>query len=707
MEFSICGRNVVITDDELYSHKLHTVFKDRARNASRKFVEKYRAYQGWSTFVASAPKDGYQIIADEAEFAAEILVKEGKYAVTGDALLAKYGDTVFEPWNQVVNDLAELLEQVHESEKEAELARELRKNSRGRVIGGGFGVSGAVKGMAFAGAANLVTGSVHSIANAIGNAKTRNEIARQEAKLYQNEDFVRYLRDQIYNGVLTLGGCVAAEHGVDAEIVQPRNPEFTASLMKNYGLVPENDRLEVLFHALENNVYEIQVYEHLLKEFDHSEEAAQIGRLFGLGVEIDRICVDVLTKLVPSESDLSARSMEENLTLLDVYRRKKERLGYERKIPAEERIELAIIPALLPQQWEACECGEISTVLAEIAEKKKAYGITSVSAAEKRLSDRLTAAMTVNGTLYPSLEVAEQAREIRKEAAQLVSDCDVSSEENVTKVRARLLSWGEQITPNCVMDYTQKIDHAFRDLCTFRGETFETLKEKHAVEADYAFLFNTYLSHQQSLTVQKIISICAEADVKPGLHKASKRLFKDYCAELMEKAKQEEHDREVQRYRNIAQSKLAELKLNDYSRKNYHRLKEAASELEKLNVGCEDEALPQIKAAIETCEKLYERENALQRLIEEDIDKGTAAFLTKSIIKTLLLYLVVLIAAGYLFSGWLQFLVQIGAIGAVFSESGKHIRESHSSKGLISQHREELEEIRKKINAGKVEESGE
>ena len=328
MEFSICGRNVVITDDELYSHKLHTVFKDRARNASRKFVEKYRAYQGWSTFVASAPKDGYQIIADEAEFAAEILVKEGKYAVTGDALLAKYGDTVFEPWNQVVNDLAELLEQVHESEKEAELARELRKNSRGRVIGGGFGVSGAVKGMAFAGAANLVTGSVHSIANAIGNAKTRNEIARQEAKLYQNEDFVRYLRDQIYNGVLTLGGCVAAEHGVDAEIVQPRNPEFTASLMKNYGLVPENDRLEVLFHALENNVYEIQVYEHLLKEFDHSEEAAQIGRLFGLGVEIDRICVDVLTKLVPSESDLSARSMEENLTLLDVYRRKKERLGY-------------------------------------------------------------------------------------------------------------------------------------------------------------------------------------------------------------------------------------------------------------------------------------------------------------------------------------------------------------------------------------------
>lgn len=208
-------------------------------------------------------------------------------------------------------------------------------------------------------------------------------------------------------------------------------------------------------------------------------------------------------------------------------------------------------------------------------------------------------------------------------------------------------------------------------------------------------------------------------DSQPGLHfpPEGRRFVQNapvkqhpplhYCAELMEKAKQEEHDREVQRYRNIAQSKLAELKLNDYSRKNYHRLKEAASELEKLNVGCEDEALPQIKAAIETCEKLYERENALQRLIEEDIDKGTAAFLTKSIIKTLLLYLVVLIAAGYLFSGWLQFLVQIGAIGAVFSESGKHIRESHSSKGLISQHREELEEIRKKINAGKVEESGE
>lgn len=43
------------------------------------------------------------------------------------------------------------------------LERDIRKNSRGRFIGGGFGIRGAIKGSIQAGALNLFTGAVHGL----------------------------------------------------------------------------------------------------------------------------------------------------------------------------------------------------------------------------------------------------------------------------------------------------------------------------------------------------------------------------------------------------------------------------------------------------------------------------------------------------------------------------------------------------------------
>ena len=62
--------------------------------------------------------------------------------------------------------------------------RAVRKASRGRWQGGGFGFSGAVKGAAMAGGMNLLSGMGHSVINAVGNAGSSMEASSSIRKLY-------------------------------------------------------------------------------------------------------------------------------------------------------------------------------------------------------------------------------------------------------------------------------------------------------------------------------------------------------------------------------------------------------------------------------------------------------------------------------------------------------------------------------------------
>lgn len=69
------------------------------------------------------------------------------------------------------------------SAQELENYRELRKASRGRWIGGGFGVSGAVKGAITAGALNLGSDMIHGIGDVFRSASDNAKITRQKEEL--------------------------------------------------------------------------------------------------------------------------------------------------------------------------------------------------------------------------------------------------------------------------------------------------------------------------------------------------------------------------------------------------------------------------------------------------------------------------------------------------------------------------------------------
>jgi hypothetical protein len=92
------------------------------------------------------------------------------------------------------------------SEKAADkmVDRRLHKESRGRFVGGGFGVGGAVKGAFQAGILNLITGTAYTLVNAAANTVTLAGTAMKMAKITEDldpDEFFSCLREDLNNTV--------------------------------------------------------------------------------------------------------------------------------------------------------------------------------------------------------------------------------------------------------------------------------------------------------------------------------------------------------------------------------------------------------------------------------------------------------------------------------------------------------------------------
>lgn len=99
------------------------------------------------------------------------------------------------------NKIAEKYNAINSERDTAIQYRAARKDSRGRWEGGGFGVSGAIKGAATAGAMNLASGAAHSAFNAVGNLASGIKASSQKGALYRDENTLLVLGRGISNAI--------------------------------------------------------------------------------------------------------------------------------------------------------------------------------------------------------------------------------------------------------------------------------------------------------------------------------------------------------------------------------------------------------------------------------------------------------------------------------------------------------------------------
>lgn len=135
------------------------------------YIAFYKACDNIKTIIAGTPAKINAYYKKTAKEIESVLIENGVFGISEQEII-EHNQNSYKAFS-IFRDMQNAKEQL-DTNKDQEIAyREYRKNRRSRFVGGGFGLSGAVKGMAMAGAANMATGAAHSIFNVFGNAVTK------------------------------------------------------------------------------------------------------------------------------------------------------------------------------------------------------------------------------------------------------------------------------------------------------------------------------------------------------------------------------------------------------------------------------------------------------------------------------------------------------------------------------------------------------
>ena len=198
MEIELFGRKIQFQENLKTEIAIYNIFEKYAIQFKEEYREFYFSCSGAGEVLNRSKKFAFSKYHVVCERIISILSANGVFGISETDLMNWH--CIF----AISTELDRLQNSIDEigRQKQREIAyREYRKESRGRIVGGGFGVSGAIKGMTMAGAANMTTGAVHSIANAFGNMSSNSQYNRKMSELYSSGSCGE-LSDAIYKDVI-------------------------------------------------------------------------------------------------------------------------------------------------------------------------------------------------------------------------------------------------------------------------------------------------------------------------------------------------------------------------------------------------------------------------------------------------------------------------------------------------------------------------
>ncbi|WP_342476596.1 zinc ribbon domain-containing protein [Paenibacillus sp. FSL H7-0350] len=274
---------------------------------SRNFGTKYH---NLDDLIRHGDSDADDLIGSAMEHAIEMLKRFGVYHIS----LSRFTDVAYEyigNWEENFSEIREKFKELVEYKEAKKEYRSDRKSGRGRMVGGGFGLGGAMKGMAMAGTANMTTGLLHSFSNAMGNAATSAEVNNLKNKIFKDPDTKKTLCLSVYFDIYYIHRAVVEcinDSGVSlaAESYTSIEQEKASIIYNNImdGSVRNEDRRRMIAEILVKDPFDIDYYELALKYSSDEDESDLINYARYFEVPIDQLIQD-LNAAIESEQRLA------------------------------------------------------------------------------------------------------------------------------------------------------------------------------------------------------------------------------------------------------------------------------------------------------------------------------------------------------------------------------------------------------------------
>lgn len=290
--YDISGNMVTISNDMENERYLLSITDEYIESVNETFDEWYAA-QGSCYGIVEETDNLYNgSIVPLINKGIDILNAQGVYSLDEDSFYDKYvkkfhlAEHVFE----VVRAMQKAVEAVNIRQEEEEMYRQARKAGRGRVVGGGFGLGGAIKGMAQAGMMNAASGIAHSAFNAVGNVGSGIAASSDKAAIYKKykEPLKTALMQDLYDIRNAIRTALQKEAGIVCKYVTISESDKAKAIWNNYrlGRIPAEKKKEQIIEALTLNPYSIEIYDSIWEDYgDENGELRKMATYFGIPLE--------------------------------------------------------------------------------------------------------------------------------------------------------------------------------------------------------------------------------------------------------------------------------------------------------------------------------------------------------------------------------------------------------------------------------------
>lgn len=450
-EYSIAGEKISIPTDVENERYVKTSTASLISQVGGIFDSWYSAQYDCNAVYKNAGNVMEKAIMPIITKGVKMLSDQGVYSIDEKIFIDKYIAGFASDFFDALETMQDRIEEIDDQQRIEKEYRQARKAGRGRVIGGGFGLGGAIKGMATAGVMNSTTGMAHSLGNAVGNMGTSLAASSNKSAVYKNSKAP--LREAIiqsaYNVRNGIREALEREANIRCKYVTVTESKQAEAILQNYNQnrIPADQKKKQILQALVLDPYDIDVYEVIWNDYgDKNGDLRKMSTYFGGILEQSIKCM-----AEKYGNELFSQNCKEYQNAFN-------------KIKVGIRIELKITETLNKLK-KYCEEHDIEESM-----------IPTIITCTNLLTEIDKVVRTVKGTTYDTREIAEKVKKDYSKFYQVLDKKDLSQENAVEYVNSTEFATEEfkHILPDIFEKECnlRRIDKIYGNVATILRESF-------------------------------------------------------------------------------------------------------------------------------------------------------------------------------------------------------------------------------------------
>lgn len=342
------NQTIDIDPNRVEYNRIRLIFQREAIEAMESFQKQYADKVNNDNFTDIVPDIIYELltIVIENKCIREIVNKK-YYEMDTKGFIQTYGEQIESIWLNKYQQMADAIDAIDQRENQLDEYRVARRQNRGRWVGGGFGLGGAINGAFNAGMLNCASGIGHSIFNGFAKVVSSIKASGEKSRIIQDKQNIQCLAASVYNAVFALHLFLIdflAEKHIDSAprkgIVTDKNSSSAAALIANAKHIANQDELKkILIKSFMLNPYDTDWYLCVLEKCgDAYCELEPLESYFGLS-GIKSIKGHKIEQFIDSLSIKNENEAIKSSQLLNEYKHK---LGFNGRVEKERIITDAV-----------------------------------------------------------------------------------------------------------------------------------------------------------------------------------------------------------------------------------------------------------------------------------------------------------------------------------------------------------------------------